>query len=174
MPQCLPFPIRSTIAMFLTSQTAIKPMYNIVAGTQPSCSWNPHSVAHQRRIETTNHMRSNFSFRPENWFGTHMDIKAVSSLHRLASVAVFRSAVPQVLVVVCHGVRASGAGSLVSLLCLCTFPSCHLRTLTPKQPVSEAVAPRYAWETGTTAQSPFQCSDVLSPSRMSSANNVSA
>ena len=31
---------------------------------------------------------------------------------------VFRSAVPQLLVVVCHGVRASGAGSLVSLLCL--------------------------------------------------------
>ena len=51
---------------------------------------------------------------------------------------------------------------------------CHLRTLSPKLPVSEAVAPRYAWGTGTTAQSPFRCSDVLPPSRMSSANNVLA
>ena len=41
-------------------------------------------------------------------------------------------------------------------------------------PKSEAVAPRYSWESGTTAQSPFRCSDVLPPSRMSSANNVLA
>ena len=39
---------------------------------------------------------------------------------------------------------------------------------------SEAVAPRYSWATGTTAQSPSRCSDVLPPSRMSSANNVLA
>ena len=51
---------------------------------------------------------------------------------------------------------------------------CHLRTLSPKLPVSEAVAPRYTWESGTTAQSPFRCSDVLPPSRMSSANTVSS
>ena len=31
----------------------------------------------------------------------------------------------------------------------------------PKLPVSEAVAPRCTWEKGTTAQSPFRCSDVL-------------
>ena len=31
----------------------------------------------------------------------------------------------------------------------------------PTQPKSEAVAPRYSWETGTTAQSPSRCSDVL-------------
>ena len=31
----------------------------------------------------------------------------------------------------------------------------------PTLPKSEAVVPRYAWETGTTAQSPFRCSDVL-------------
>ena len=52
--------------------------------------------------------------------------------------------------------------------------SCQLRMLSPKLPVSEAVVPRYSWETGTTAQSPFRCSDVLPTSRMSSANNVSA
>ena len=44
-------------------------------------------------------------------------------------------------------------------------------TYTPK---SEAVAPRYTWEEGTTAQSPSRCSDVLPPSRMSSANSVLA
>ena len=43
----------------------------------------------------------------------------------------------------------------------CTFPSCQLRSLSPKLPVPEAVAPRYAWEKETTAQSPFRCSDVL-------------
>ena len=42
----------------------------------------------------------------------------------------------------------------------------------PTLPKSEAVAPRYSWETGTTAQSPYRCSDVLPPSRMSSANDV--
>ena len=31
----------------------------------------------------------------------------------------------------------------------------------PTLPKSEAVAPRYSWETGTTAQSPSRCSDVL-------------
>ena len=36
------------------------------------------------------------------------------------------------------------------------------------------MAPRYSCETGTTAQSPSWCSDVLPPSRMSSANNVLA
>ena len=63
----------------------------------------------------------------------------------------------------------------------CTFPSCHPRTLKARQfshspalPKSEAVAPRCSWETGTTAESPFRCSDVLPPSRMSSANNVLA
>ena len=44
-------------------------------------------------------------------------------------------------------------------------------TYTPK---SEAVAPRYTWEEGTTAQSPSRCSDVFPPSRMSSANSVLA
>ena len=36
------------------------------------------------------------------------------------------------------------------------------------------MAPRFSWETGTTVQSPFRCSDVLPPSRMSRANSVSA
>ena len=45
---------------------------------------------------------------------------------------------------------------------------------TPQLPKSEAVAPRYTWETGTTAQSPSRCSDMLPSSRMSSANNVLA
>ena len=44
----------------------------------------------------------------------------------------------------------------------------------PSLPKSEAVAPKYSWETGTTAQSPSLCSDVLPPSRTSSANNALA
>ena len=44
----------------------------------------------------------------------------------------------------------------------------------PKLPKSEAVVPRYTWETGTTAQSPSRCPDVRPSSRMSSVNDVLA
>ena len=44
----------------------------------------------------------------------------------------------------------------------------------PTHTESEAVAPRYTWETGTTTQSPSRCSAVLPSSRMSSANTVLA
>ena len=50
----------------------------------------------------------------------------------------------------------------------------HQFAHSPTLPKSEAVAPRYTWEAGTTAQSPSRSSDVLPSSRMSSANNVLA
>ena len=53
-------------------------------------------------------------------------------------------------------------------------PMLTKRSLSPTSPKSEAVAPRYTWEQEPPRRVRSGISDVLPPSRMRSANNVSA